>query len=149
MELIAESAVSIEESGEVPRATGSRKRLWAGRILSGLAIVFLAFDAVAKVLELPPVVEGSLKLGYPASTVFGIGVVLLACVAVHLVPRTAALGAVLLTGHLGGAVATHVRVGDPLFTHALFPIYVAVLIWGGLYLRDPRLRALLPLRGRN
>jgi hypothetical protein len=149
MELIAESAVSIEGSGEVPRATGSRKRLWAGRILSGLAIVFLAFDAVAKVLELPPVVEGSLKLGYPASTVFGIGVVLLACVAVHLVPRTAALGAVLLTGHLGGAVATHVRVGDPLFTHALFPIYVAVLIWGGLYLRDPRLRALLPLRGRN
>jgi hypothetical protein len=123
--------------------------LWSGRILSGLAITFLAVDAVGKLLRLAPVMEGTIQLGYPASAVVGIGVVLLACVLLYAVPSTAVLGAVLLTGYLGGAVATQVRVGAPLATHVLFPIYVAAAAWGGLFLRDARVRALLPLRVRG
>jgi hypothetical protein len=120
----------------------SATRLWAGRVMSALAILFLLFDAVGKLLRLAPFVEGTTQLGYPASAVLGIGIIELLCLVGYLIPRTAILGAVLLTGYLGGAVATHVRVGSPLFTHTLFPIYVGVLIWEGLYLRDPRLRAL-------
>ena len=93
-----------------------------------------------------PVVEGTVQLGYPESVLLGLGIVLLACTVLYVIPRTAILGAILLTGYLGGAVATHVRVGNPLFTHVLFPVYLGVLIWGGLYLRDERLRALIPLR---
>ena len=127
-------------------AGGSRTTVWAGRIVSGLVVVFLAFDAVGKVLEVPAVVEGTVRLGYPAGVVFGLGIVLLACVLAYAIPRTSVLGAILLTGYLGGAVATHVRVGDPLLSHVLFPVYVAVLAWTGLYLRDDRLRALLRAR---
>ena len=120
----------------------SATRLWTGRIMSALAILFLLFDTVGKLLRLAPFVEGTTQLGYPASAVLGIGVLELLCLVGYLIPRTAILGAVMLTGYLGGAVATHVRVGSPLFTHILFPVYVGVLIWGGLYLRDPRLRGL-------
>jgi hypothetical protein len=123
-----------------------RAGLWAGRAMSGLVIAFLTFDAGMKLLQLDPVIKGTAELGYPLSTVFGIGLVLLVCVIAYAVPRTSVLGAVLLTGYLGGAIATHVRVGNPLFSHVLFPIYVAALIWGGLYLREPAVRALLPLR---
>lgn len=147
MELIAESALSMQEGTERPEA-GTRRRLWIGRALSGVAILFLALDGVAKVLEVPQVLEGSRQLGYPETTVFGIGVALLASLLLHVIPRTAVIGAVLLTGYLGGAVATHVRVGNPVLSHVLFPTYVAVLFWGGLYLRDPRLRAVLSARGR-
>lgn len=124
----------------------SRKALWAGRSLSGLAALFLGFDAAGKLLLPPQVVEGTTSLGYSASVILPLGVVQLVCLLFYLVPRTAVLGAVLWTGYLGGAIATHVRVGNPLLTHTLFPIYVAALIWGGLWLRDQRLRALLPLR---
>jgi hypothetical protein len=120
----------------------SAPRLWAGRIMSALAILFLLFDTAGKLLRLTPFVEGTTQLGYPASAVLGIGIIELLCLVSYLIPRAAILGAVLLTGYLGGAVATHVRLGSPLFTHTLFPIYVGVLIWGGLYLRDPRLRGL-------
>lgn len=123
--------------------------LWTGRGLSALAVLFLFLDSLGKLLEVPPVVAGSQQLGYPASTVFPIGVVLLLCVAAYVIPSTSVLGAVLLTGFLGGAVATHVRVEDPLFSHTLFPTYVALFVWGGLYLRDPRVRALLPWDGRH
>jgi hypothetical protein len=92
-------------------------------------------------------VEGTTELGYPESVVVGIGIIELVCLVVYLIPRTTVLGAVLLTGYFGGAIASHVRIGSPLFTHVLFPIYVAVLIWGGLFLREGRLRALIPLRG--
>jgi hypothetical protein len=119
------------------------KRVWAGRILTGLSGAFLLVDSGGKLAQLQPVMEGSVSLGYPPSVVFGLGVVLMACTLLYLVPRTAAVGAVLLTGYLGGAIATHVRVGNPLFSHTLFPIYVAILIWGGLYLRDARLRTAL------
>ena len=123
-----------------------RKTLWAGRVMSGFAGLFLLVDATFKVLELPAALEGTAQLGYPASAVFGLGLLQLVCLVVYLVPRTSVLGAVLWTGYLGGAVATHVRVGSPLFTHTLFPIYVAALLWGGLWLRDQCLRAVLPVR---
>lgn len=125
----------------------SKKGLWAGRIVSGLAVLFLLFDSLIKVMKLAPAVEGTTALGYPATVVRGIGVIELICLILYVVPRTSVFGAILLTGYLGGAIATHVRVGSPLLTHTLFPIYVALLIWGGLFLRDDRLRTLIPLRG--
>jgi hypothetical protein len=125
----------------------SNKSLWAGRIIGAVAILFLVFDGVGKILALPPVVEGTARLGYPTSVLLGIGIVEVACLIAYVLPRTSVLGAILLTGYLGGAVATHVRIGSPLFSHVLFPIYLAVLIWGALFLRHDRLRALIPLRG--
>jgi pimeloyl-ACP methyl ester carboxylesterase len=116
--------------------------------MSGLAVLFLAVDAIGKVLRLSPYVQGTVQVGFPQSAVAGLGLVELAAVVLYLVPRTSMLGAVLLTGWLGGAIATHARMGSPLFSHTLFPIYVAVLIWGGLYLRVAALRALVPLRTR-
>jgi hypothetical protein len=123
--------------------SGSGRALWIGRLVSGLAVAFLIFDSVAKLLEVQMVIDGTKQLGYPPDLAFGLGVTLLSCVLVHLVPRSSLLGAVLLTGYLGGAIATHVRVGNPLFTHVLFPTYIAALLWGGLILRDARLRAFL------
>jgi len=117
-----------------------------GRVLSGLAAAFLAFDSVGKLLQLKPVMQGTAQLGYSTEAVSPLGIVLLARVVIYLVPRTAVLGALLLTGYLGGAVATHVRIGNPLFTHVLTPTYFAALIWGGLMLRDARVRALAPWR---
>jgi len=99
-----------------------------------------------KVMKAPVAVEGSVQLGYPEKVVVAIGVVLLVCTLLYVIPQTSILGAILLTGYLGGAIATHVRVGNPLFTHVLFPVYVGVMVWGGLFLRDKRLRALVPLR---
>jgi DoxX-like family len=128
---------------------GSRGALWTGRGLSTIAVLFLALDSMGKLLEVPPVVAGSMELGYPASTVFPLGVILLLCVVTYVIPSTSVLGAVLLTGYLGGAIATHVRVLNPLFSHMLFPIYVAFFVWGGLFLRDAGLRALLPWRVRR
>jgi len=124
----------------------SKKMLWAGRIISGLAALFLLFDGIFKLIKPAPVVEGTIRLGYHESVIIPLGIVLTACTLVYVIPRTCVLGAILLTGYLGGAVATHVRVGDPLFSNILFPVYVGVLIWLGLYLRDDRLRALVPLR---
>lgn len=124
----------------------AKKGVWAGRIMSGLAVLFLLFDSLIKVMKLAPAVEGTTALGYPATVVRGIGIIELVCLVLYVIPRTSVFGAILLTGYLGGAVATHVRVGSPLFTHILFPTYVAALIWGGLYLRDARLRSLVPLR---
>ncbi|MEA2696922.1 MAG: hypothetical protein QOI66_1193 [Myxococcales bacterium] len=119
------------------------RRLWTGRVMSGIVVLFLLFDSIIKLLRVPAAVEGTVQLGYPPSVLLGLGIVLLACVVTYLVPRTALVGAVLLTGYLGGAIATHVRVGHPLLSHTLFPIYVAALIWGGLFLRDERVRALI------
>jgi hypothetical protein len=133
----------------MPPMTGptSKTALWTGRILSSLAILFLLFDSTIKLLRLPMVAESTAQLGYPASLAFTIGLIELICLIVYMIPSTSILGAVLLTGYLGGAIATHVRIGSPLFTHILFPIYIAALIWGGLYLRDVRVRTLVPLRG--
>lgn len=116
---------------------------WTGRILSGIAIAFLLFDASGKLLKVAPVVEGTTRLGYPESAVLPIGVILLLGVLLYAVPRTSLFGAIYLAAYLGGAVATHFRVGSPLATHTLFPVYVAALVWGGLALRTPRLLSLL------
>jgi hypothetical protein len=124
----------------------SARNVSAGHIVGALAVLFLLFDSVIKLLMLPAAVEGTANLGYPASVVFALGLVELACIIAYLVPRTSVLGAILLTGYLGGAIATHVRVGSPLFTHVLFPIYVAAAVWGSLYLRDSRVRALIAPR---
>lgn len=123
--------------------TTSTRRVWIGRVLSGLTVLFLTFDGAMKLVQHPEVIKGAAQLGYPVSSMVPIGLALLACVALYLFPRTAILGAVLLTGYLGGAVATHVRIGNPLFSHVLFPTYVAALAWAGLYLRDSRVQRLL------
>jgi hypothetical protein len=127
----------------------SQQALWAGRVLSGLVALFLAFDAALKLLRLPMAVEGTTQLGYPASVIFTLGVIQAVCWVLYVLPRTAVLGAVLWTGYLGGAIATHVRLENPLFSHVLFPVYVALFLWGGLWLRDTRLRAVLPLLARE
>jgi hypothetical protein len=124
----------------------SKKRLWAGRITSGLPALFLLMDGVMKLVRPAPVVEGTVKVGYAETVILPLGIVLLVCTVLYLIPRSSVFGAILLTGYLGGAVATHVRVGDALFSHVLFPVYLGVLVWLGLYLRDDRLRALVPLR---
>jgi hypothetical protein len=124
----------------------NNQSLWIGRILSGLMSVFLLLDSGMKMLKAAPAVKGTIDLGYPDSVVVGIGVALFISTIVYLVPRTAFLGAILLTGYLGGAVASQVRVGNPLFSHILFPVYVAVVVWLGIYLRDAGLNTYLPLR---
>ena len=124
----------------------SKKRLWAGRILSGIVVLFLIFDGVTKLITIQPVVDGMQKLGYPVPLAPVIGAILLICVVLYVIPRTAPLGAVLLTGYLGGAMASHVRIGSPLFTHTLFGLYLGLMVWGGLWLRDPTLRNLIPFR---
>ncbi len=120
----------------------SNKRVWAGRILGAVAIAFLVLDAIMKLARVAPAVTGTVELGYPASVVFGIGMVEILCVIAYAIPRTAIVGAVLLTGYFGGAIATHVRAGSPLATHVLFPIYFSAFVWGALALRG-RLRGLL------
>lgn len=126
-----------------------KKTVWAGRVLSGLAVAFLLFDGVMKFFmdKLPPeALEAGAALQWPIERMPLVGTLLLLSLAVYLIPRTAILGAVLLTGYLGGAVASHIRVDNPLFSHTLFPIYVAIFIWLGLYLRDARTRVLLAER---
>src|SRR5215212_1622572 len=126
-----------------PIADASARARWAGRVLSGIAVLFLVFDTTIKLVGVKEAVEGTVQLGYAPHHLPTIGLIEVACLVVYLVPRTAPLGAVLWTGYFGGAIATHLRLDNPLFTHVLSPIYFAALIWGGLYLRDARVRALL------
>lgn len=126
----------------------STKALWAGRIISALPILFLLMDAVGKFVKPEPVVSGTIALGYNESVILPLGIVLLVCTILYAVPQTTILGAILLTGYLGGAVATHVRIGNPVFTHMLFPVYLGIMIWLGIYLRDIRVRSLVPFRSR-
>ena len=123
----------------------SKGRLWTGRIISSLVVLFLLFDGVTKLMKVAPVREASVQLGYPMSTVVGIGITVLVCAAVYAIPQTSVLGAILLTGYLGGAVASNVRIGNPMF-NMLFPIVFAALMWAGIFLREDRLRTLIPLR---
>ena len=128
--------------GTTTYGTPMTKAIWVGHTLSALAILFLAFDGGIKALQLAPAVDSSVQLGYPAHLTLGLGLLELACLLAYALPRTAPLGALLLTGYLGGAVATHVRAGSPAFS-VIFPLLIGALLWGGLYLRDVRLRALL------
>lgn len=140
----ATAFTTLESSTPAVAVRGSRAALWTGRVLSGLGVLFMTFDGLAKVFDLiPPDVKAANSLGYADHSLFLIGVIELLCTALYLIPRSAVLGAVLLTGYFGGAVASHVRIDSPLFSHTLFPIYIAALFWVGLYLRNPRLRALL------
>jgi hypothetical protein len=126
----------------------SNAALWTGRVMSAIVILFLIFDATIKLIPITPVIESMAQLGYPATVGIarGLGVLTLVCVVLYVWPRTAVLGAILMTGLLGGAIATHLRVGSPVFSHMLFGFYLGLLAWGGLYLRDPRLRTLMPFR---
>ncbi len=123
-------------------APASKKRLWAGRIISTLVVLFLLFDAVAKLMRIAPVLQAFARLGYPERLAVPIGILLLACTTVYVIPRTSVLGAILLSAYLGGATATHVRAGEPFY----FPVVFGVLVWAGLFLRDDRLGELVPLR---
>jgi hypothetical protein len=127
-------------------APASKRMLWAGRIISAIPVLMLLFSSVMKLAKPAPVVEGFIRLGYPESVALGIGILELVCTLIYVIPHTSILGAILLTGFLGGATATHVRIGDPAF---FFPVVLGVLAWLGLYLRDDRLRALIPLRSSS
>jgi len=127
----------------------SKGKLWTARVMSALVVLFLVFDATIHLTKPTPVVDAFAKLGFPLGASVGIGVVELLCLAAYAIPRTAALGAVLLTGLLGGAIATHVRAGSPAFEAYIFPILFGLLLWAGIWLRDARLRTLLPLRSAD
>jgi hypothetical protein len=122
----------------------SRALTWIGRALSAVVILFLLFDATSKLLNVEPVQRAMAELGYPGSAGMAIGWVGILCAALYAYPPTAALGAVLITGLCGGAIASHLRIGSPLFSHTLFGLYVGVLAWAGVWLRNARLRAALP-----
>ena len=129
-------------------ATVSRPMLWSGRALSGLVIVFLLFDGAIKLVPWPVVTETMDRMGYGSSESLArtLGVITVACTVLYAIPPTSILGAILLTGYLGGAMASHVRIGSPLFTHTLFGLYLGLMVWGGLWLRDGSLRDLIPWR---
>ncbi len=140
----------ITTAAAAPAAPNTRNiSLIAGRTMSGVFIAFFLLDAGMKLPPLQPVTDTMAALGWPsdAATARTLGLVMLASLALYVYPPTAVLGAILITGYLGGAVATHARIGSPLFTHTLFGVYIGLLAWGGLYLRSPALRALLPLQG--
>ena len=123
----------------------SNNTLWIGRFMSALAVLFMLLDGVVKLFNPPPVVESMTQLGYAENLALAIGIIEIVCVAVYVIPRTSVLGAILLTGYLGGAIASHVRIGSDLFS-LVFPVILGLLLWGGLYLRDEQLRKLIPLR---
>jgi hypothetical protein len=132
--------------GTMQAASPSSKSVWTGRIITWVVAALLLLDAVMKVLKVRAAVEGTVQVGYPENTVVGIGLSLLISTVLYLIPQTSVLGAILVTAYLGGAVATNVRISAPLFTNVLVPVYVGVLVWAGLYLRDGSVRALIPVR---
>jgi hypothetical protein len=126
----------------------SNKRVWAGRIVSALPVLFLLFDGTIHIMRIPAVVAGFAQAGFPISTAVPLGIIEIICIILYVIPRTSVLGAILLTGYLGGAVAVNVRQQLPMLGYVLAPVYVAVFLWGGLWLRDDRIRALIPV-GRS
>jgi hypothetical protein len=131
---------------DVPATSVSRGALWTGRVMSGLVIAFLLFDGAMKLIPLQVVIDTSQQMAIPLDIIRTLGVLTIAGTLLYIYPRTSVLGAIILTGYLGGAIYAHYRLADPLFTHTLFGVYLGLLIWGGLYLRDPRVRALIPFR---
>lgn len=126
-------------------AATSKGMLWTGRVISGLVVLFMLFDSITKIIKIPQVIDATVKVGFSASTVVPIGITLLVCVILYVIPQTSVLGAILLVGYLGGAVCTDVRAGQPVF-NSVFAITFGVLTWLGLYLREPRLRVLVPFK---
>lgn len=135
-----ETTLSPHVSMNVAAPPTTPRARWFGRVLSAVPILFLTFDVAMKLAHHPAVAEASARLGLPQDLAPVVASILAICLALHVVPRTAVLGAVLLTGYLGGAVLVHLRVGDPLFSHTLFPVYIGALLWAGLFLRDARVR---------
>ena len=123
----------------------SKASLWTGRVISGLVVLFMLFDGSSKVMKAQQVIDATVRIGFPVTTIVGIGITLLVCTVLYVIPNTSILGAILLTGYLGGATAAQVRAGSPI-SETVFPIIFGVLVWLGVYLREPRLRALVPLR---
>lgn len=121
----------------------SKGRLWTSRIMSGIVVLFMLFDSIFKFIQPEEVVSGTTELGFAVHHIALLGTLGLLSVLMYAIPRTAVLGAILLTGYFGGAIATHVRLDNPLFSHVLFPVYLGVLAWGGLWLRDERVRKVL------
>jgi hypothetical protein len=140
---IGEAMPAIAEEAPI-----AKPALWTGRVLSGLVIVFLLFDGAIKLVPWPVVTETMDRIGYGSSETLArsLGVITVACTVLYAIPPTSILGAILLTGYLGGAMASHLRIGSPLFSHILFGFYLGLMLWGGLWLRDKRLRALIPFR---
>ena len=127
--------------------TISKTQLWTGRIMSSLVILFMLFDAVLKFIKPEAVIQTTIhELGYQEHHILIHGLLALIPTILYAIPRTSVLGAVLLTAHLGGAIASHMRVDNPLFSHLLFPVFVAILMWGGIWLRDNRLQKMIPLK---
>ena len=129
--------------------TVSKTKLWTSYVMSGLVILFMLMDSIMKFVKPPEVIEGTLALGFAEQHLPVIGTLGLISTLLYAFPRTSILGAILLTGYFGGVVATHLRLNNPLFTHTLFTVYFGILIWGGLWLRNSKLRELLPLRQSN
>jgi DoxX-like family len=124
----------------------SKSKLWTARVLRAIVILFLLMDGIMKLIKPNPVVQGMTRLGYPMSLSVPVGITLLLCVALYALPRTTILGGLMLTGYLGGAVASQFRIGEPIISHVLFPVYFGIVIWAELYLRENRLKALIPVR---
>jgi hypothetical protein len=140
-----ESTMRVDAISNAGRAESSA-HIWTGRVISGLIAVFMIFDATMKFVKPAPVAAAFVRTGWPLSLSSTLGAMLLVSLVLYLIPRTAILGAVLLTGYLGGAVATNLRLQSPLFSNTLFPVYFGILVWFALWLRDPQLRSLVPLR---
>ena len=122
----------------------SNGALWTGRTMSALAVIFLLFDSITKIIKVQQVMDATLQLGFPVNLVPVIGSILLISTILYVIPSTSVFGAILLTGYLGGAVVTNMRIESPLFSHTLFPVYMGILIWGGIYLRVNTLHRLIP-----
>jgi hypothetical protein len=139
---------TIAEAAANQKAEISKPARWTGRVLSGLVIVFMLFDGAMKLVPWPIVTETMDKMGYGSSEGLArsLGIITIVCTVLYAVPPTSILGAILLTGYLGGAIASHLRIGSPLFSHTLFGLYLGLMVWGGLWLRDRSLRSLIPFR---
>ena len=139
---------TITEAAANQKAEISKPARWTGRVLSGLVIVFMLFDGAMKLVPWPIVTETMDKMGYGSSEGLArsLGIITIVCTVLYAVLPTSILGAILLTGYLGGAIASHLRIGSPLFSHTLFGLYLGLMVWGGLWLRDRSLRSLIPFR---
>lgn len=145
---MAEATMGARWSGN-DMASVSAGRLWTGRVIAALIALFCLFDATMKFVQPKPVADAFVRTGWPLHLSVTLGVLLAASTVLYLIPRTSILGAILLTGYLGGAVATNLRLENPLFSYTLFPVYFGVLVWSSLWLRDPKLQELVPLRHNN
>jgi hypothetical protein len=143
---MSSSVPASSQAGPTEQAQVSAAALWTGRILSALVVLFLLFDGITKVMKVSSALAATARLGFSENLIAAVGVILLVCTLIYVIPRTAILGTILLTGYLGGAVAVQLRVGNPLFSQTLFPVYFGALVWLGLYLRERRLRVLIPFR---